>query len=502
MKLLTSMLMSRWMPVALVIVSTALLAVVGIALPTNNDEGVWLYIGKMWAQAGLRPYVDTFENKTPGIFYLFALASLFPGVGYFAGRVIALAVSAGSALLLVTGLKRFHSRWAAIVGATCFSLANCWQFMQGALLNVTETYLIFFVLLAWYCLLRAWEKHRQTGAAMPWLLYAGIAMAAAINFKQIALTSWAAMAAALLLYGTARKDWRGLFSAFCAYGAGTLLGFLLFTLPLLLSGVSLKAYWEGAWLILALPGTASDASMTQRLYVALVKWTEPEMRLFLPFIGYLLYLFVRERPTRMLAAVFLIWLAFDFVGVNASGRYFGHHFKQILPPLSVLVGYTSGEFIQRQFRGEDERRLALGVAFLLVVALFFPANALVNGMGHFASSKPDPAQEIGLWVRQHSTEDDYVQMAGGPISQVLPFTGRRAPGPYFHHCVFELPGAHDGFLRDAELHPPRYVLFQDESDLDPYPWLQDWVRQHYEPVHTDDGFRIYERSAGEVGVTP
>jgi hypothetical protein len=496
------MLMSRWMPAVLVIACTALLAVVGLALPTNNDEGVWLYIGKMWAQEGLRPYVDTFENKTPGIYYIFALASFFPGVGYFAGRVIALAVSAGSALLLVMGLNRFHSRWAGIVGATCFSLANCWQFMQGALLNVTETYLIFFVFLAWYCLLQAWEKYRQASAAMPWVLCAGVAMAAAINFKQIALTSWAAMALALLLYGAARKDWRGLFSALCAYGAGTFLGFAVFTLPVLLAGVSLKAYWEGAWFILALPGTASDASMTQRLYVALVKWTGPEMRLFLPFIGYLLCLFARDRHTRLLAAVLLIWLAFDFVGVNASGRYFGHHFKQILPPLSVLVGYTSGEFIRRQFRDDDERRLAVGIAFLLVVALFFPANALVNGVSHLAFRKPDPAQEMGLWVRQHSTEGDYVQLAGGPISQVLPFTGRRAPGPYFHHCVLDLPGARDGFLRDAELHPPRYVLFQYESDLKPHPWLEDWLRQHYQPVYTDTGFRVYERSAGEASLTP
>lgn len=88
-----------------------------------------------------------------------------------------------------------------------------------------------------------------------------------------------------------------LFFALFAYGAGTFLGFAGFTLPLLLSGVSLEAYWEGAWLILVQPGTATDAALTHRLYLALVKWTLPEMRLFLPFILYLLYVSVRDRET-------------------------------------------------------------------------------------------------------------------------------------------------------------------------------------------------------------
>lgn len=496
MKLLGSMLMSRWMPAVLVLAFVALLAVISIALPANNDEGVWLYIGKMWVQEGLLPYVDALENKTPGIYYIYALASLFPGVGYFAGRVIALAVSAASALLVVRGLSRYHSRSAGVLGATCFSLAFCWQYMQGVLVNVTETYLVFFVFVSWYCLLRAWERYRQTGSVVPWLICAGMAMAAAVNFKQVALTSWAAMGAALVLYGAARRDWLALFFALFAYGAGTFLGFAGFTLPLLLSGVSLEAYWEGAWLILVQPGTATDAALTHRLYLALVKWTLPEMRLFLPFILYLLYVSVRDRETRLLAVVFLIWLAFDFVGVNGSGRYFGHHFKQILPSLCILAGYASGEFIRRQFPDEAGRRHGLAVLFVLIVALFFPANALLNGTGHLAFGETDPALETGLWVREHSSEGDYVQLAGGPIAQVLPYTGRRAPGRYFHHSLFPLPDARDGFLRDVEARPPRYVLFQDESDLEAYPWLQAWVREHYRPAHENAGIRVYERSAG------
>ena len=69
MKLLGSMLMSRWMPAVLVLAFVALLAVISIALPANNDEGVWLYIGKMWVQEGLLPMWRP-RLKTPDLLHL------------------------------------------------------------------------------------------------------------------------------------------------------------------------------------------------------------------------------------------------------------------------------------------------------------------------------------------------------------------------------------------------------------------------------------------------
>ncbi len=494
MRLLASFLESRWLPSILLLAFLVSLSVVSLGLPASNDEGVWLYIGKMWAEEGVLPYVEALENKTPGIFYVYALASLFPGVGYFAGRLIALGVSVGTAALVLRGLSRYHSRGAGVIGATCFSLAFCWQFMQGAIVSVTETYLVFFVVLSWSCLLKAWERYNQTGFFASWLVWAGVAMAGAINFKQVTITTAGAMNLAVFLYGFTRRDWKGLFLALSAYGLGMFLGFAAFILPLLLSGVSLEAYWEGAWLILLQPGTASDASLTHRLYAGLVKWTSPEMRLFLPFILYLVYASVRNREKRLVAIVLLSWVAFDSVGVNGSGRYFGHQFKQILPSVCILAGYASGEFLRHRFEETAVRGRSFATVFVVIVVLFFPANALLNGFGHLAFAKTDPARETGLWVREHSSEGDYVQMAGGPISQILPYTERRAPGRYFHHSLFPLLEAREGFLRDVEAHPPRYVLFQQESDLEPYPWLQEWVQRHYEPAYENSGIQVYERN--------
>ena len=499
MKAVASFLESRWMPPVLLLSFAALLALISLGIPTHNDEGVWLYMGKMWAQKGLLPYVDTLDNKPPGIYYVYALASLFPGIGYVAGRVLAMAASVSAAAIVLGGLSRYHSRQAGAIGAACFSLASCWQYTQGALVHVTETYVVLFVVAAWYFALKARNRHQQSGSVWPWLVCSGAALAAAINFKQVALTSFAALALIIVLYGVTKRDWRGMLCALAAYGAGLILAFLAVLLPLLLSGVSLHVYWEGAWLILLQPGMKSDASLTHQIYTGLVKWTSPEMRLFLPFLLFLVCRAVRDPEKRFVAAALLIWIAFDFLGVNASGRYLENHFKQILPSLCIMAGYSAAELLRLTFHEEEQHRQAFAALVLTIVLLFFPANATLNGLSHVFFQKADRAQEIGQWVREHSTEDDYVQMAGGAITQVLPFTERQAPGRLFHHCLFSLLGAQREFLRDVERHPPRYVIFDREPDEERPPWLTEWVQRYYRPVHEDFGIAVCERTTGEVG---
>ena len=50
---------------------------------TSNDEGIWNYIARVWCENRIPPYLGTIENKTPGIFELFAGSYLFFGVDYY-----------------------------------------------------------------------------------------------------------------------------------------------------------------------------------------------------------------------------------------------------------------------------------------------------------------------------------------------------------------------------------------------------------------------------------
>jgi hypothetical protein len=65
-------------------------ASVSLAFPFGRDQGLYYFVGREWLQHGAIPYRDTFEQKTPGIFLLNALAILLFGENLWGIRVIEL----------------------------------------------------------------------------------------------------------------------------------------------------------------------------------------------------------------------------------------------------------------------------------------------------------------------------------------------------------------------------------------------------------------------------
>src|SRR3989338_4391947 len=71
---------------------SAVLLVVSSLLdvPMFNDEGVWAYIGRIWADQGLLPYTGAIENKATGIYMLYALSHKLFGANIWFPRLVAI----------------------------------------------------------------------------------------------------------------------------------------------------------------------------------------------------------------------------------------------------------------------------------------------------------------------------------------------------------------------------------------------------------------------------
>jgi hypothetical protein len=65
-------------------------AAVSIALPFGRDQGLYFFVGREWLRHGAMPYRDAFEQKTPAIFFLHALAILLFGEHMASIRVLEL----------------------------------------------------------------------------------------------------------------------------------------------------------------------------------------------------------------------------------------------------------------------------------------------------------------------------------------------------------------------------------------------------------------------------
>src|SRR5262249_12612336 len=124
-------------------------------------------------------------------------------------------------------------------------------------------------------------------------------------------------------------------------------------LPLLFSGVSAMDYWRGAWLSLVQEGTrqgALNTSLGLRLVDFFHIWRQSELLLFYPLIT----LYLTQKRTLIAAHVpfwgIVFWIIWDFLAVNASGNYYGHQLKQLIPSISVASGIAISTLLSPRLR--------------------------------------------------------------------------------------------------------------------------------------------------------
>jgi hypothetical protein len=65
-------------------------AAVSVAMPFGRDQGLYYYVGREWLHHGAMPYRDAFEQKTPAIFFLHAVAIMLFGEHMASIRVLEL----------------------------------------------------------------------------------------------------------------------------------------------------------------------------------------------------------------------------------------------------------------------------------------------------------------------------------------------------------------------------------------------------------------------------
>lgn len=150
------------------------------------DDQLFGYFG--WRIAhGAVPYVDVWDNKPPGIYWINALGFLIGADSY--NGVIALCVIA----LLATHVLFFlicasnYFRGSAAVATVLASFYFTHGYFQGGT-NRTETFLIPFELAGVLLYMRGFVRDRS------WIWYlAGLFCGTAFLFKQVGLAGWGAM---------------------------------------------------------------------------------------------------------------------------------------------------------------------------------------------------------------------------------------------------------------------------------------------------------------------
>jgi len=303
---------------------------------------------------GATVYLDVWDNKPPGIYWINALGYLIGGgsyVGVIALTTTALVLSLAFLFIIASSV---YFRGAAALTTILASFFVTHAYFQGGT-NRTETFLVVFELAAVTCYMRGWVRDRS----WKWLL-AGMLCGAAFLCKQVGLVAWGAMGLhTILLVCTRELPWKtGLRRCLLLLGGvivtlGTAAGYLAsqgalteawratvtFNASYFAVGdSSLFDTWLNRYMlknhmfpILLLPILMAIAAVIHAVVWRLAPQHRP------PEIDAPLRQFGPACPRYMF--LFTTWTLVAFYGAAVSPGHYRHYLIPFIPPLLLMAGY-------------------------------------------------------------------------------------------------------------------------------------------------------------------
>lgn len=474
-----------------------------------SDDGTYANIG--WAlNHGARLYVDVWDNKPPGVYWLsgFLVAHLPIGVAMpLAATTLTLITAVGVGAIG----RRLGGTRVALLAVAAYVVVGSLPFMHGTLLNAEicgatcSTLAIALVVL----------RREVWSAAV-----AGLLAGAALMFKAVFAADVVVVLGVPFLMGLAQSR---------ADGTGMNRGEVVRRVLAIFAGVGAVVAMVAA--VLARSGTlgAAITTLTQQDATYLATYSSGGAsgvtallltlgRIAVPAgVGAVLTLRLARRG-QLAAALAIWWLAWDAAGSMLSTRGFPHYVQQAEPALSVacalLVVSLWHRFATRRWGAIGALTAAtVGVLIAATTLLWVPAAEVATANGHLppwpsadglapsqmAAYYADgygvmigtvpPAQFDALFAidlpkqRAAVAAFDAASQPGdrvfvwGYIPWVYVLSERMPAGRYvtLNSAYYADPSAQATLLSDLELHPPRAVIV----DVSPAPLpLLDFLRGH------------------------
>lgn len=401
-----------------------------VDLPLERDEGQYGYIAWRWLDGAL-PYVDSFDQKPPAVYLVYAAAFSIFGVSpeglHWATGIYTL----GTLVALYALGRRLVSAEAGLAGAAVLGFLVVEPSFFGNAAN-TETFLILPMVLGLHASLVAAER-----ASPGWAFLAGILGAVACLFKQVAAFN-------LLYCGlivTFAGSWRPDFRQGTAIMAGALLP-LLATLALFAAAGALQPLLDHVlWNNLGY-SARQELSEYPRAF-----W-----RTFAPSIGasggiYALAaagLLLRDAPAagaprapgRDPRWLLLGWLVFSLLGVSVGG-YFRHHYHlQAMPAVALLAGAGAVALARAALPPHRQRAgtvvllvVAIGAGLLASRAYFFPSSPAAASRALYGTSPFAESPRVARFIAERTRPDETIFVFGSE-PQIPLLAGRRSASRY------------------------------------------------------------------------
>ncbi|MDO5981809.1 ArnT family glycosyltransferase [Flavivirga spongiicola] len=457
------------------------------------DEGLWTYIGRVWNRNGIRPYIGVVENKTPGVLFLYALSDyLFKGSILFIRIIGVLSVVISSNILFLI-VKKLHTQQAGVFSMYIYGFTMSWIMMDGFAFAQTETFMVLFSIISFYFIILG----RDTKNINLWLFLSGISMGFAIAFKQIALTTFIALTISFLVLIAKNSSKKHKLFGIFLMGSGVIASTLFTYFILFINGVPFNDYIEGAWLILLNSGSRTQG-LKDHFNNFITIFLSSRITCFYPFV----VLFFLQRKRKYLKSeyfwILIIWLCFDFIGVNASGYYYGHQIKQLIPVLAIITSIVLVDIINEESYKDVIKKYSTKFIIAIII-LFFPYEQLIRTTNLLLNVSQAPYEEIGNWIKGQTEESDYIYIIGNDSDLIksLSFSNRISSSKYLNSLFINGEKERSIVYSDLMNKPPKFILKEENDTLSVKRLgkeITKLVNDHYSSFTIKKGAEILKRN--------
>lgn len=476
-------------PYAILVFLLVLFAFNSMNLLLNYDEYLWSYIGRIWNRNGIPPYLGSVENKTPGIFFLYTISDFLFNGNIFFTRIIGVIATLVSAWYLFKICTKLHSKLAGVFCMYLFGFTMCWFLLDGSYFAHTEVFMVLFSILGFYFIIQ-FENDKNTNQN---IYLAGLCIGVAISFKQIALTTFVAFLLFFIIFTGAHFAIKTKIKGIVLYFLGCLTSITISILILYYHNVTLNDYLDGAWVILMNSGS-KVIDVKTHFFNFFNKLIFSRFLIFYIFL--FLFLFQKDLRTRTFYWGIILWFVLDFVGVNASGNYYGHQIKQVIPVLVIIAGIVLSNLVTNNFYLKRIEIKKFIIIFIIIV-FFFPYKQSYRTLKSFLKPPDITSEELGNWIKDYSSKEDYIYLLGGDIKLVssLLASDRVSSSKYFNSIFITEDKHRKVVYSDLLKKTPKFILkIENDSVYVNQVYgsqINEFLERNYMLIEKINGIEIY-----------
>jgi len=431
--------------------------------PLAQDEGVFLSIADGISNDRIL-YLDFFDHKPPGIYFLLATVLLFFGKNIFFIKIILLLFNILSAFFVFLFAEKIK-KGIGLLGSFLFLFSLI--FFEGNYI-IAEPFMVTFILFSFYFLLKYFDSDKNY-----YLLLAGFTSGLALLFKQTAIVNLIIFLFFLLSEKRKSKD-------VFYYLLGVIIPWLFAFLYLIDKG----ALKESINQIIVLNFTSYPR---EPLQIVLNSFIETVNRTFPAWLFFIIYFFQKKSKNTVLKKMILfsIILPIPFFLV----RHYPHYWIQILPFVAILSAAALYNFF-------NQRK---NIIFKLIVFLIISLSVFGN-------------YKLFVWItdninipklkEQNSAKEFIDNLPNKKILTENQFTcfyfliDKEKITKYLYITeVNDGEKAEPKTLESLKSNPDTYILWTEDLNFAYARKLQDYIIKNYKPIRKFDnlGLVVYEK---------